>query len=750
MKNLSTNIKFSKTLAKWLYPITMIIGCAISLTTPATFYLIESQSLQKTANLYAEDLGDDFEKLAQNESRYWKYQTKRFQGILSNFAPKKHLVSIRIKNLENQPIRGYKYQNETIPNWQKEFLTTGQAPIIFNNRQLGIVEVTISETNVLINTTLIFLVSTGAGIALALLAYRFPLAISTRQEENSQQQLNELVQGLNAIVWEAEAVSQKFLFVSQAAQDILGYPIQKWFDDPHFKESFILPEDRQEIEICSNLEVLSQQDKIVIEYRAKTTNGTLIWLRDSIQIIKNENNQPWLLRGVIVDITTQKQAENQLRHLAFHDPLTKLLNRGAFMNELNRVIKHSSSNNLFAVLYLDLDRFKTINDSLGHLIGDRLLIAVGHKITASVRSFDKVGRLGGDEFVILLEQIKDVSEVTQVAQRIISQFKKPFYLNEQEIVVTTSIGIALSQTKQYQAEEILRDADNALYRAKNLGKNRYELFDSQMQQLASVKLQLETDLRRAIKLNQIEVFYQPIINIKEKTIAGFEALARWHHPKRGLVSPVEFIPIAEETGLILSLSEYVLETAARQIKQWQKQYRQELSLNVNISPIEFIQPNFTAKIFEILEKNNFCGSKLILEITESTLIKDLTQAQLIIKQLLRQNINIALDDFGTGYSSLSYLYQLPINKIKIDRSFVQDLEFDLDKLEVIRAIANLGNNLGINLVAEGIENLQQFKIINQLNCCYGQGYLFSQPITAEGAEALIVYEHDLLYKFSYN
>ncbi|MGF1486822.1 MAG: putative bifunctional diguanylate cyclase/phosphodiesterase, partial [Prochloraceae cyanobacterium] len=390
-----------------------------------------------------------------------------------------------------------------------------------------------------------------------------------------------------------------------------------------------------------------------------------------------------------------------------------------------------------------------INDSLGHLVGDRLLISMAQRISQSVRAQDKVARLGGDEFVVHLEDIRQISEVTEIAQRIISQLQQPFYLNGHEVVVTTSIGIATSETIYYQADEILRDADNALYRAKLLGKNRYELFDRQMQLEALSRLQIENQLRVAISQSKLDVFYQPIIDLKLRQIKGFEALARWQDPQRGFICPSRFIPIAEETGSIVSLNNLILEKACFQLRQWQQQYRQNLTLNVNISAIQFMQPNFISTIEQILQQTGFPAEDLVLEITETTIIRDLKRARLIIEELLTKNIKIAMDDFGTGYSSLSYLYQLPVNNIKIDRSFVRDLEVDLDKFQVLKAIANLANDLQINLVAEGIETIQQLQIIEELKCNYGQGYLFSKPVHPERVESLLFLEQEFLSQIFY-
>jgi diguanylate cyclase (GGDEF)-like protein/PAS domain S-box-containing protein len=765
MKVSATNIKLTQVLAKKLYPLTILIGFLISLGTPLTFYLIQLQSLKQTASLYAEDLADDFRTLAANNVQLWKYQQPRFDGILNNYVLKKKLVSIQILEKLNQPIRGYEYQNQDSLNWERKYVSVGSAPIIYNNRTLATVSVTISQTSLLVTTSWLLLFSSTMGIGLAVLVYRFPLAISTRQEgqiqelfnalslahiqsesmrqaaETSEKRLHELIQGLNAIVWEADVESKQFLFVSQAAESLLGYPVEKWLNEPNFREKLIFSEDRKQLNSFYSPEILTTNDATVVEYQVVAADGRVVWLRDSIHIIKDRAKKPLLLRGVIVDITARKEAEKKLEYTAFHDPLTGLLNRASFMNRLNEIIKLTKErdNYMFAVLFLDLDRFKIINDSLGHLVGDRLLISMAQRILQTVSTQDKVARLGGDEFVILLEEITDISQAACVAKRILSQLQKPFNLNGHEVVVTTSIGIASSTIVYHQADEILRDADNALYRAKNLGKNRYELFDKDMHAQALARLQMENDLRRALELDQIEVFYQPIVNIKQSLIVGFEALARWQHPNKGLISPVEFIPIAEETGMIVSLSHHILLNGCCQVRQWQEKYGVELFLTINVSPIQFAQPDFVAMISKIIEEAGFQPQYLTLEITESTIIKDIDRAKLIIQELLKLQIKIAMDDFGCGYSSLSYLYQLPINTIKIDRSFVKDLECDREKLAVVQAISYLGNALGINLVAEGIETQQQLKVVKDLNFIYGQGYLFSEPVNAETSEALIAF-----------
>ncbi len=458
--------------------------------------------------------------------------------------------------------------------------------------------------------------------------------------------------------------------------------------------------------------------------------------QDELGLLAQSFNQ--MIEGI-------KKSTAELRHAVIHDRLTGLYNRAYFNQELLKLINifQNKSDYLFAVLFIDLDRFKIINDTLGHETGDRLLIEISHRLKRSVRGEDLVARFGGDEFVILLKKIDSLEKANLIAERIQSELSKPINLKQNEVFITASIGICFSDCDYKNVEDFLRDADTAMYEAKSKGKACYKIFKPIMHQKIKQRLELEKDLRGAIKNSEFELFYQPIIELSSQKITGFEALLRWQHPEKGLISPGEFIPVAEETGQIIEIGWWVLQTACSQLMEWENEYRKGLILSVNISPIQFAQADFTPKIKEIIQEIGFQPQNLILEITESTIIKDLERAKLIIEELIAQNIKIAMDDFGTGYSCLSYLYQLPISKLKIDRSFVQDLEIDRDKLEVIRAIANLGHSLGINLVAEGIETEEQLKIIRELNCTYGQGYLFSKPQTIEKAEALILYQQNL-------
>ncbi|MEA5602130.1 putative bifunctional diguanylate cyclase/phosphodiesterase [Nostoc sp. UHCC 0252] len=443
------------------------------------------------------------------------------------------------------------------------------------------------------------------------------------------------------------------------------------------------------------------------------------------------------------EITERKRAESQLLHLAFHDTLTGLANRTAFTNRLRHAINYSKRHldYIFAVLFIDLDRFKVINDSLGHLKGDQLLLAIASRLKVCVRSIDTAARLGGDEFTILLEGIQDVSDAFTVAERVQQELALPFDLNGQELFITASIGIALSSTVDYQhAEELLRDADTAMYRAKALGRARYELFNSEMYANALARLQLETDLRRAIERFEFRVYYQPIVSLTSGSILGFEALLRWQHPERGLLNPADFISLAEETGLIFSIGNWVLHEACRQMQAWRVCYDSNFlkKISVNLSLKQFSQPDLIKQIEQILHSTGLDASSLVLEITESVIVANGDQVTAILLQLREMGIELSIDDFGTGYSSLDRLYNFPISVLKIDRSFISLMSANIRNIEIIEIIVSLAHKLGVHVLAEGIETKEQLALLKKLNCEYGQGHLFSVPLNSSAAEALFM------------
>lgn len=445
----------------------------------------------------------------------------------------------------------------------------------------------------------------------------------------------------------------------------------------------------------------------------------------------------------------------QVFYHAWHDVLTGLSNRAAFLKRLGRAIRQSqgsandrsdrpsTSQTQFAVLFLDLDRFKVVNDNLGHRAGDQLLVKATRRIKACLRRQDKLARVGGDEFAILLQRLETVQVATSLADRLQATIAEPFILGGQEIFSSVSIGIAFSQAEHdYQPEELLRDAHTAMYRAKSLGKARYEVFATGMRLQVVKQLQLETDLRRALERQEFHLHYQPIVSLKTGRIAGFEALVRWQHPQQGLIPPIEFIPIAEETGLIVPLGQWILQEACRQLCIWQAQFPKDppLMVSVNLSGHQFAQPDLVERIEQILQTTGLDGRSVKLEITETVAMQDVDSTIGMLLRLRSLNLRLSIDDFGTGYSSLSYLHRFPIDTLKVDRSFVSRMGDTSEDATIVQTITMLGHTLGMDVIAEGVETTAQRAKLQDLQCEYGQGYLFSKPLDSEAATVLLAKE----------
>jgi len=435
-----------------------------------------------------------------------------------------------------------------------------------------------------------------------------------------------------------------------------------------------------------------------------------------------------------------QHSREHFRHAAFHDALTGLPNRALLLDHLRLAIETAKrhTDHVFAVLFIDLDRFKNINDSLGHGIGDHLLIALARRLEGCLRPSDTVSRLGGDEFAILLNGLDDARDAIGVAERIQAGLMQPFNLGGHEVYTTASIGITLSSTNYEQPEHVLRDADTAMYRAKEKGKARHELFDTVMHAHAVALLKLENDLRRAVERNEFQVYYQPLVALDTSRITGFEALLRWSHPERGFISPAEFIPLAEETGLIFEIGRWVLNQSCRQMQSWRQLVARPLKISVNLSSKQFSQPNLIDQIKQTLNESQLDPHCLQLEITESVVMENAEAAATMLTQLRALGVELSIDDFGTGYSSLSYLHRFPVSTLKIDRSFIGRMGAGDENAEIVRTIIRLANNLGMQVIAEGIETEAQLAQLRTLKCEYGQGYLFSRPVTAEQATALLI------------
>lgn len=473
--------------------------------------------------------------------------------------------------------------------------------------------------------------------------------------------------------------------------------------------------------------------------RFKHKDGSWKWFSVKTKLFSDDPNKQVI--EFCSDITKRKEAEEKLIHDALYDILTGLPNRSLFLERLSSAVtRKKRKKDTYAVLFLDLDRFKMVNDTLGHLAGDELLVKVSKRLVDCIREADTVARLGGDEFTILLEDIRNISEALMVANRIKQEMARPFKIGNNEVFTTASIGIVLGgrDSNSSTPEEVLRNADTAMYHAKASGKARYEIFDPSMHEDSKALFKLETELWKALDKKEFLVHYQPILELKTNEISGFEALVRWNHPERGLLYPKDFITVAEEIGILNELDFLVLESACNAIRTLNQSLNKNLFLSINMSGKHFYHENFTQRIHEIAKKTGFDTKNIHLEITERVMLGDNEQINKAFKNLKKLDISIHIDDFGTGYSSLSYLHRLPINALKIDYSFISRITFDRESLEIVKTIISLASNLGIETIAEGLESIEQVNIIKSLNCRYGQGFNFNVPIPQEMLENIFI------------
>ncbi|HEX4946847.1 MAG TPA: EAL domain-containing protein [Blastocatellia bacterium] len=489
-----------------------------------------------------------------------------------------------------------------------------------------------------------------------------------------------------------------------------------------------------------------------VEKRFLHSAGLEVWALQSVSLVRDGEGNLLHYIFQIQDITERKQAEEKIHHAAFHDALTGLPNRILLTDRLSLAVERAKRNldYRFAVLFIDLDRFKIINDSLGHQYGDILLIQVAERLRRCVRKVDTVARLGGDEFAVLLDGAEAVENAAQTATRIQEMLTTAFDLQGQEVFISGSIGIAFSTAGYDKPEEILRDSDTAMYRAKSNGKARHEIFDQAMHTRMMERLQLETDLRHAIEQQEIQVHYQPIVTLDEERLSGFEALARWVHPTRGFISPVDFIPLAEETGLIIPLGLFMLRAACQQTAEWQKQFQPAIpyTISINLSVRQFRQPDLLEQVQRILHETGIDPACVRLEITETLLMDNLDKSAEVLEDLKALGLQLSLDDFGTGYSSLSYLHRFPFDILKVDRSFVMRMEQDMNSKQIVETIIILAQKLGMSVVAEGVEKDIQKELLKTVGCHYAQGYLFSRPLSVTAMAAYLSPEPNTLIAFN--
>ena len=556
----------------------------------------------------------------------------------------------------------------------------------------------------------------------------------------SEQRYQLATQGANDGLWDWNLVTDEIYFSSRW-KSMLGYGDAEVDSRPQSWFSLVHPEDLDQVRMQLDAHLKGGTEHFQSEHRMQHSDGSYRWMLSRGMAVWGDDEKPVRMAGSQTDITERKQVEEQFRHDAFHDTLTGLPNRALFLDRLGQAVERSKRRPdfLFALLFLDFDRFKVINDSLGHTTGDHLLVAGAQRLEGCLRTMDIIARLGGDEFVILLEYIDSPRDAIRVAERIQETLRPPFHIDGHDIFISASTGIVLSTIGYERAEDVLRDADIAMYRSKALGRARYELFNTSLRSMAMARLEMETQLRHSLEHSEFSLYYQPILSLKDNRIVGFETLLRWMHPTMGAIAPSEFVPVAEETGLIIPIGTWVLREACRQMAAWQQKYPhiRPLTVSVNMSGRQFAQPDLPEMIQRILQETGLDIASLRLEITESVVLEALESTTNMLNCLKNMGAQLEIDDFGTGYSSLSYLQQLPINAIKIDRSFIRKMSQDGSNYGIVQAIIAMVHNLGLQVIAEGVEAPDQLAQLKALGCERGQGFLFHRPMSSAAVEVLL-------------
>jgi diguanylate cyclase (GGDEF)-like protein/PAS domain S-box-containing protein len=548
------------------------------------------------------------------------------------------------------------------------------------------------------------------------------------------------VRGTNDGLWDWDLTTDR-IYYAPRWKAILGYEdgeigdsIREWLNRVN-----PLDVDRVKAEISNHL--AGKTSHLESEHRMFHQDGTYRWVLTRGLAARDDQGKVVRMAGSQSDITQRKAAEYRLQHDALHDSLTGLPNRALLLDRLGQAVARTKRrpDSRFGVLFLDIDGFKHVNDNFGHSAGDKLLIAISRRLERCMREADTVARVGGDEFISLVDDIETAEVVLNLAERILESLRTPFPLDGHEVVISASIGVALSGPADQSAEEIVRNADIAMYRAKSRGKAGFVVFDEAMHADAVSRLRMESDLRQATKHGEFRLHYQPIVSLRTGKVRSFEALLRWYHPNRGVVGPDDFIELAEETKLILPMGLWVIRTAADQLRQWQRQFKMNppLSISVNLSCRQFLQPDLISQVQRALLDTGLDPRCLNMEITESAIMEQVESASSALSKLKSLGVKLAMDDFGKGYSSLCYLHQLPFDTLKIDRSFIASIGHAGENIEIVRTIISLAKVLGLDVVAEGVETESQLSQLKDLGCQFGQGYSFSRPLSAEAAGALL-------------
>lgn len=613
-------------------------------------------------------------------------------------------------------------------------------PISLKGKPLGVLSVVNHINDIPFrekDETLLLSLADYAAIALenAQLYEQAQQEISSRKQiesalRESEERYALAVRGANDGIWDWDLISNR-VYYSPRWREMLGYQdeeigstLEDWLNRVH-------PEDEERLRLILKAHIEGASDQLETEYRVLHKDGGYRWMLCRGLTVRGDKGIPCRMAGSQTDITDRKYAEEKLLHDAFYDLLTGLPNRALFKDHLSLAVERAKRKKdyLYAVLFLDLDRFKDVNDSLGHSVGDELLISVAGKLEQRMRTTDTIARFGGDEFVILLEDLQDESNASQVAEWILSELSESFLFNEREVYINASIGIVISSVPYLRAEDVLRDADIAMYSAKAQGKGRYVIFDPSMREDILNRTELEHDLRKAIELDQLRVHYQSIVSLKTQQVVGVEALVRWEHPRRGLVPPGDFIPLAEETDLIIGIDRWVLHKACRQLSWWKQMLpsAKDLTVSVNLSTKHVSKQDLVEYVEGVLQETGLQPGDLKLEITERAILEKSELTDNIFDRLREKGIQLQIDDFGTGYSALSYLSNFPINALKIDRSFIRTMVEDNNNTKIVQAILMLSQRLNVGVIAEGVETQTLYDHLNELGCEYGQGYFISKP-----------------------
>ena len=545
----------------------------------------------------------------------------------------------------------------------------------------------------------------------------------------SEEQFKQLAGNIPQVFWITDIHHQNTIYISPAASLMLGRPLEELYRRSRSLVKAVHPEDRRRVHDARKFAMRGGYDET---YRVVRPDGTIRWVNDRAFPVQDESGKVYRIAGIAEDVTEKKFAEEQLLQLAHYDVLTRLPNRALFYDRMKQALAQAKRNQwTVGVMFIDLDRFKNVNDTLGHAVGDQLLQQVSERLTRSVRAGDTVGRLGGDEFAIVLSNFSSAQDANLVAQKIMAGFDEPFRLEGSDIYVTASIGITLYPNDSADQDTLIRNADAAMYRAKEAGRNSFQFYTSGMNERAVATLSLESSLRRALDRNEFLLHFQPKVSVADGHIVGTEALLRWKHPERGMLSPGEFMPVLEETGLIAPAGNWVLRSVCAQIKAWERQGIPLLPVAVNLSARQFIVRDFGPSIRRLLEEHKIDPALLELEITESSLMTNTEEAARTLEFLSALGVGLAIDDFGTGYSSLSYLKRFPLDSLKIDRSFVRDLTTDVDDATITRAVISMAHNLSLRVIAEGVETEAQLAFLAEHGCDQIQGYYFSRPLSAD-------------------